>query len=458
MSQKINKIPIVSIVGRPNVGKSCLFNRILGKRLAVVHDIPGVTRDRNYKETQWNGVSFKLTDTGGLIPNAKDSIAKDIAFQVETACKEASVILFVVDATTGITNEDIAIAKILKKSVFNKVILVINKSESKEANYNINDFISLGFKKQYPISAIHGTGVGDLLDLVVSHLKKTKDLYINNNFSMQSKEIKIAIVGRPNAGKSSIVNKLLGKQRMIVRPEPGTTRDSIDSEINYKDYKIILIDTAGLRKKSNVKDDVEYFCNLRAIESIKRCNISALIVDISIGLHEQDLRIARKIYEERKGLILCLNKWDLINKNFSTFDQISRQIKISYRELSYIPILAVSALTGKRINSILDKTIEIYNKMNYKVNPEELSQLVLNWTTTNPHPIVENKTISIIDCYQKEASFPLFHVISTNYKKVLPSYKRFLENKLHEKYDFSGCPLIVEFVSGSQHKKLNYFK
>jgi GTP-binding protein len=440
-------LPVVSIVGRPNVGKSSLFNRILGRKVAVVDDMPGVTRDRNYRSMVWNGCAFSLADTGGLVPESRDAMQADIGRQVGIACDEASVIVFVVDARSGITDIDARVAHALRKQASGNVILIVNKSEHKNAPYDLGSFVKLGLGEGLAISALHGTGVGDLLDKISAMLKRDGKREPKSAAFIDDRDtLKIAVVGRPNAGKSSLVNKLLGVNRMIVRPEAGTTRDSIDSRVVYKDTEIVLIDTAGLRKKANVKDDLEYYCNLRAIESIGRCDVAVLVVDAVLGMQEQDLRIVRKVVETRKGILVCWNKWDLVKKTHATFDELSKSARQSYMELSHAPMVSTSALSGQRITAVLDRAMEIRDRMKFRVDPAELSTLVKDLAVEHPHPVSQNRQVRISDCVQAQAQFPLFHVVSTNPRSAIPSYKRFLSNKMYATYDFAGCPVIVDFV------------
>jgi GTPase len=440
-------LPIVSIVGRPNVGKSCLFNRILGKKAAVVDDQPGVTRDRNYRATVWNGCAFSLVDTGGLLPSSKDAMARDIASQVAIACEESNVVLFTVDAKNGVTDFDADAARLLRKQAKGNVVLVINKCESRLAQYELGAFMALGLGEGFAVSALHGYGVGDMLDKVCAMLKHAgRKRPASSAYPDERDVLKIAVVGRPNAGKSSIVNRLLGNNRMIVRPEAGTTRDSIDSKMIYNGREIMLIDTAGLRKKANVKEDLEYYCNLRAIESIGRCDVAVLMVDAVQGLHEQDLRIVRKIVEKRKGILVCWNKWDLVAKTHLTFDELAAHSRKHCMELSHAPMISASALTGQRVTAVLDRVVAIKERMTTRIDPKELSTLVYEWTSKHPHPVTANRQIRIIDCTQAQASFPLFHVISTNPRNAVPGYRRFLANKLYDTYDFEGCPVVVDFV------------
>lgn len=440
-------LPIVSIVGRPNVGKSCLFNRILGKKVAVVDDLPGVTRDRNYRTSVWNGCAFSLVDTGGLIPSSPDGMAQDIAKQVSIACEESAVILFVVDAKNGVTGFDVSVARALRKEGKENVLLVLNKSESKSAQNDLGMFMALGLGEGHPVSALHGYGVGDLLDAAVAMLKRAGKKEPTSSAHVDYRDIlKIAVVGRPNAGKSSLVNKLLGHNRMIVRPDPGTTRDSIDSRMTYKSRDIMLIDTAGLRKKANVKEDIEYYCNLRALDAIVRCDVAVLVVDAVLGMHEQDLRIVRKVVDSHGGILVCWNKWDIVAKTHTTFDRLVAQTRRAYMELAHAPMVSASAITGQRVTTVLDRTIEIQRRMRTRVDPERLAELIAEWTSAHPHPISENRQVSITGCVQADAPFPLFHVVSTNPRSAVSSYKRFIANKLHTAFDFEGCPLVVDFV------------
>jgi GTP-binding protein len=440
-------LPVVSIVGRPNVGKSSIFNRILGRKVAVVDDMPGVTRDRNYRPMVWNNCAFSLVDTGGLIPSSSDGMATDVAKQVAIACGESGVILFVVDSRDGITDIDRRVAHSLRKLGKDNVILVVNKSENKAAKYDLGAFVALGLGEGHPVSALHGYGIGDMLDSVCAVLKRTGNKAPKSSAFLDERDIlKIAVVGRPNAGKSSLVNKLLGESRMIVRSDPGTTRDSIDSLLSYRDRSVMLIDTAGLRKKANVKEDLEYYCNLRAIDSIGRCDVAVLVVDTVLGIHEQDLRIVRKIHDLRKGVLVCWNKWDLVAKTHTTFDHLVARTREGCMELAHAPMVSTSATTGQRITAVLDRAIDIRERMAARVDPARLSALVAEWSSAHPHPISENRHVAISGLVQANAPFPLFHVMSTNPRSAIASYKRFLANKLYATFNFDGCPVVVDFV------------
>ncbi|MBD3345912.1 MAG: ribosome biogenesis GTPase Der, partial [Chitinivibrionales bacterium] len=307
-----------------------------------------------------------------------------------------------------------------------------------------NLYFSLGLGDPLPISALHGKGVADLLDVIVDRLRKLDKVKRGQGVADDS-ALKIAILGRPNAGKSSLVNKLLRQNRMIVDAAPGTTRDAIDSELTYNDHRVVLIDTAGLRKKSQVKDNVEYYSNLRALGSIQRSDVCILLVDAVAGLGEQDLKILDKILEFNKGSILAWNKWDIVEKDSKTFDRLSADVKKQYAELRNRPILSISALTGLRINMVLEQAFRIKEKMHYKVPSKEFSDKVYNWTRLNPHPISGGKDVRILAGKQRPAEYPLFIFYASNFKNVVPSYKRYLINKIYENYDFEGCPVRVSF-------------
>jgi GTP-binding protein len=438
-----SKLPIISIVGRPNVGKSSLFNRIIHKRQAVVDAVAGSTRDRNYARASWDGVDFIAVDTGGLVPASHDAIPRAIHQQVEIALKESDAVIFVVEAGTGPTDLDLQIARRLRKIARDKTVLVVNKSESRSARLEIDSFISLGMGEPLAISALHGAGVGDILDAAVGVVRASgKHL----RAAEYREPLKIAVVGRPNAGKSSLVNRFLRAERMIVDEKPGTTRDAVDTDMTYHGRDITLIDTAGLRKKSHVDKDVEYYCNLRSIDSIKRSDISVLVIDALHGIGEQDLKILEKIVENRKGVVAAWNKWDIVEKNTKTFDGLAADARDLYMELQHVPMIATSAVTGQRVDSLLDAAIAVHERMTFRVPAAEFSDLVHEWTTVYPHPQMQmSKQVRVLGVKQRQAWFPLFFMYASNHDLVLPMYARYLANKIYKQYDFDGCPVVVEF-------------
>jgi GTP-binding protein len=427
------------------VGKSSIFNRIIGKRIAIVDDMAGVTRDRNYHQAIWNDVEFMLVDTGGLIPNVHDILPEKIHEQVDVAIKESSVILFVVEANTGPTDLDLLVAKQLRRRFADRVILVVNKSESGNVMFEIDSYRSLGIGDPYPVSAIHGNGIADILDMIAERVGSDEPVAFHEED--QQDILKCAIVGRPNAGKSSLVNKLLGMNRMIVDSLPGTTRDSVDSEMVYNDKRIILIDTAGIRKRARVKEGVEFYSNLRAMKSVERCDICALMVDVTDGIGVQDLRILRSIYEMRKGVMLVWNKWDLHEKDHRTFDTLVAETKRQYMELRPVPMISVSALTGQRVQGIIDTAIQIKERMLKKISGSEFENAVFDWVRVHPHPAIPENPVRFLGARQVPAPFPLFKFFVTNPKEIAPAYERYLLNNIYETWDFSGCPVVLEFRS-----------
>jgi GTPase len=442
--------PIVSIVGRPNVGKSSLFNRIAGRRIAVVDDLPGVTRDRNYMTATWNGCDFIVVDTGGLLPNVHESLPDAIHEQVQIAIDESKVVLLLVDATTGVTDLDLLIAQQFKRrKASDKVLLVVNKSESAKNLYDIDAFRSLGVGDPWPVSALHGTGVADLLDRITA---LTGSAEAPGNPDESEPALRVAIIGRPNAGKSSLVNKLLGSHRMIVDSKPGTTRDAIDTMMVYEGRSVVLIDTAGLRKKSHVKQDMEYYANLRAMESISRCDICVALIDVTEGIGVQDLRIIRQVFEARKGLLLAWNKWDIMEKDHRTFDVLVKETRQQYMELRPVPMVSVSALSGQRVTVILDEVYKIKERMQTHPGASEFEDKVFEWARVHPHPLKPGKEVRFLGARQIGAAYPLFRFFVTNPEEVTPAYERYLMNQIHETYDFDGCPLVLEFRSASKPK------
>lgn len=446
--------PVISIVGRPNVGKSSLFNRIIGKRVAVVDDFAGVTRDRNYYPAEWCGVPFLIVDTGGLIPNVHDTLPEAIHDQVKIAIDESDVVFFMVDAGTGPTDLDLMVARQLRRES-ERVVLVVNKAESPSALFELDSYRSLGLGDPIAISALHGSNVGDLLDIALKIIaKKPNQLTIEQDDAV----LKLAIVGRPNAGKSSLVNKLLRQNRMIVDNKPGTTRDAIDSELAHNGQKVVLIDTAGMRKRARVKQDMEYYSNLRALDSIERCDICALIIDVNEEIGVQDLRILKRAIELHKGVLLCWNKWDLKEKDHRTFDQLVAETRRQFMEMKWVPMLSISALTGQRVTTVIDTALKIKERMHIRVPSSEFENQIFNWVRVHPHPAIPENPVRFLGARQIGAPFPLFRFFVTNPEEVSPGYIRFLSNKIYEAYDFEGCPLTLEFRPIKKQKRGSYYQ
>src|SRR5690554_1910821 len=362
-------LPVVSIVGRPNVGKSTFFNRLIGKRKAIVHDEYGVTRDRHYGESFWNGRDFSVIDTGGYLPDEMGVIVVGIREQVMIAVEESDVILFVVDVESGINTLDKAVAKLLREK--NKpVVVVANKADNETRRLNSSEFYELGFEELFPISAISGMGTGDLLDKVVEYLPDTET-------EIEAQAPKIAFVGRPNVGKSSLFNALLNDERAIVTEIAGTTRDSIDSHLSYNDKEYILVDTAGLRKRAKVKENIEFYSTVRTEKAIRECDVAILILDAMRGFEDQDKRVLREAEKFNKGLIIALNKWDLVpEKDTKTVRDFEKYIYEEVPQMSYIPIITISALNKQRIHKILDLADEVINERNKEISTSELNEFI----------------------------------------------------------------------------------
>lgn len=429
---------IVAIVGRPNVGKSTLFNKLIGDRLSIVKNEEGVTRDRLYRETEWSGKKFLLVDTGGLEPRSNDYIMQKVKDQAKVAIDEADSIIFLVDGKAGITAVDEDIASILRKQN-KKVVVAVNKIDNymKEKD-NMFEFYSLGFEDVIAISAEHKVNLGDLLDAAV-------DKFPINYEKQEEEGLAIAVLGRPNAGKSSFVNKILNKERNIVSDIAGTTRDSIDSSFRYNGDIYTIIDTAGIRKKSKVEDDIEYYSVLRAIKAIQRANVCVLMLDATELLTEQDKRIAGLIYEERKPIIIAINKWDLIEKDNKTVKEFTDLVKADLPFLDYAPIVTISALTGKRTINIIDQVKYIDEEYNKKISTGLLNQVLEELMAKNPVPTRKGRAVKINYGTQIGQAPPRFVFFANNPDLVHFSYKRYIENNLREYFGFEGCPIDIVF-------------
>jgi GTP-binding protein len=427
---------LVAIVGRPNVGKSTLFNRIIGRREAIVEDTPGVTRDRIYGKGEWNGKTFELIDTGGFIPGSEDLMEKAIREQAQMAIEEADSIIFVVDGSTGITKFDEDIAQQLRRS--NKQItLVVNKCDNEMLDNNSYEFYKLGLGDPYPISAVNGRSTGDFLDQVVENLSSIE--------IPEYEGLKIAFVGRPNVGKSSITNALLGYDRMIVSNIPGTTRDSIDSILKYNGQELLLIDTAGLRKRSQVHENIEMWSNVRTGRAIERCDVAVVMIDAERGLEDQDKKIINQVEEARKGIILAINKWDLIEKEVQTADKIRKIIHNDLRTLPYLPIMFVSAETKQRVHKIIDKAIEVDETRKYRIKTSELNEYLMPVFEATPPPSSRGYDMRINYVTQVSTQPPVFALFLNHPQYLKTEYKKFIERKIREFFPFEGTPISLVF-------------
>lgn len=439
--------PIVAIVGRPNVGKSTLFNKLVGDRVSIVADTPGVTRDRLYREAEWCGTEFVLVDTGGLEPRNNDFMMANIKKQAEVAMLEADVILFVVDGRAGVTALDEEIAYILRKK--NKpVLLVVNKIDNYLAQLeDTYEFWSLGFEQMVPVSAEHKTNIGDMLDEIVKDIEK---LDIPED---EEEGLKLAIIGRPNAGKSSLVNTLLGEERTIVSSMAGTTRDAIDTPLVYNDNKFVLIDTAGIRRKSKVEEDLEYYSVLRAIKTIRRADVCVLMLDGEEGITDQDKRIAGIAHEEKKPILVCVNKWDAIDKDNTTLKNYKLELESHLPFLSYCPKLFISAKTGQRVLDVLDKADMVYDEFTKRISTGLLNTVMKEAMILNAPPTRKGRVVKINYVSQVSAAPPKFVLFCNNPELLHFSYVRYLENKLRESFGFEGCP--ITFVINKKSSKFD---
>ena len=439
--------PIVAIVGRPNVGKSTFVNRLVGARHSIVDDLPGVTRDRIYFDVEWQNKAFTVIDTGGIIPGDEDDIMVSIFDQAKLACEEAEKIIFLVDGKDGINPIDYDIANILRQSG-KPVFVAVNKCDNPESLLMISDFYALALGEPIAISALHGSGgVGDLLELVTSDFKILEE-------TEDDKRIKIAIVGRPNAGKSSIVNALLNADRVIVSDVSGTTRDSIDSHITYKDTDFTIVDTAGIRKKSKVDYGVEKFAVDRAIRSIRDCDIALLVIDAKEGISDQDKKISSIITESGKGLIVAINKWDLIeDKKSNTINKFEQKIANEIPFLDYVPKIYISAVTHQRLNSIFTKVLDVQKERSKRIATGLLNKVINEAYALNPPQTIRNKRLKIMYSTQAAVKPPTFILFANNEDLMKDHYKRYMENKLREAFGFMGTPIRLSIRTRSEKKK-----
>lgn len=440
--------PVVAIVGRPNVGKSTFVNRLVGNRQSIVDDMPGVTRDRIYFDVEWQHKQFTVIDTGGIIPGDEDEIMVSIYDQAKIACEEADRIVFIVDGKEGINPIDYDIANILRQSG-KEIFLAVNKIDSHNASLMTAEFYALAVGDPIAISALHGSGgVGDLLDLI------TEGFATDDEEKEEDKIIKIAIVGRPNAGKSSIVNALLGENRVIVSDVSGTTRDSIDSKLTYDNKEYIIIDTAGIRKKAKVDYGVEKFAVDRAIRSIRECDVAILVIDAKEGISDQDKKISSIITEAGKGMIIAINKWDLIeDKKANTINKFEENLVNEIPFLSYVPKIYISAKTHQRLNNIFTKTNEVYAECTKRVATGLLNKVINDAYVMNPPQSVKNKRLKILYTTQVGVQPPTFVLFTNNGTLMKDHYKRYIENKLREAFGFFGTCIRISVRERSSKNK-----
>ncbi len=429
---------IVAIVGRPNVGKSTLFNRLVGERQAIVDEMAGVTRDRNYGKSEWNGIPFSIIDTGGYVVNSDDIFEEEIRKQVILAVEESDVVVFLVDVQTGITDLDESVAKLLRKSK-KPVFLTVNKVDTPKIMSDIHEFYSLGLGDLYPIAGMTGSGSGELLDAIVKALPQKKEDYLPEDLP------KITVAGRPNVGKSSLLNALLGVDKLIVTPVPGTTRDSIYTRYNKYGMDFYMVDTAGLRRKAKVEEDIEFYSVMRSVRAIESSDVCILILDAERGWESQDMNIFRVITHNNKGIVICVNKWDLIEKDNISVREYTSDILNKTAPFSDIPVVFTSALTKQRIFKVMETAIEVYKNRTRRIKTNELTEYIIQIFNHYQPPAYKGKLIKIKYATQLPTPYPSFVLFCNLPQYIRDPYRRYIENKIREKWNFSGVPITVYF-------------
>ena len=445
--------PIVALVGRPNVGKSTLFNRLVGERMAIVHDTPGTTRDRLFGEAEWNGRTFHVVDTGGIDPThggktplsiGSADFIEDIRSQAQVAIDEADVVLFLNDVETGVTGPDLEVAGILRRSqrkledgsFFPPIFVVVNKCENRERRDMAPQFYELGLGDPIAVSAVHGTNTGDLLDMVVS-------AFPEEGAQEEDENIKIALVGKPNAGKSSLLNKLVGVDRAIVSPIPGTTRDATDTRIDVNGLEVTLIDTAGIRRRGKIEPGVEQFSVLRSFKAIERADVALLMIDATTGITSQDAHIAGFILEQWKSCVVIVNKWDAIEKDSFTMEDYTRKIRADLNFMDYVPLLFISALTGQRVDTVMPMALRVQEERLARLTTSKINAVIHKAQDAHPHPGHAGRQLKMFYGTQVRSDPPTFMIYVNEPKLMHFTYLRYLENQIRAEYGFLGTPIRI---------------
>lgn len=427
--------PIVAVVGRPNVGKSTIFNMMAGSKISIVQDTPGVTRDRIYADVEWLNYGFTIIDTGGIEPDSKDIILSQMRYQAETAIDTADVILFIVDVQTGITDTDYKVADMLRKS-HKPIVLCVNKVDNfDKLQYDVMEFYNLGLGEPFPLSAVNKVGMGDLLDEITGHFYEPVE-------GEEEEEIpKIAIIGKPNVGKSSLVNKILGEERHIVSDIAGTTRDAVDSKIVYADKEYVFIDTAGLRRKKKIKEEIEKYSIIRAVAAIEKSDIAVLMIDATEGITEQDAKIAGIAHDRGKGAVIIVNKWDAIEKNDKTMYRFLDDIQKTLNYMTYAPVVFISAKTGLRINKLFETIDMVIQNQTLRIQTGVINDILYDAMAMNQPPSDKGRRLKIYYMTQVSIKPPTFVMFVNDKELTHFSYTRYIENKLREAFGFKGTPL-----------------
>ncbi len=436
-------LPFVAVVGRPNVGKSTFFNRVIGRRVAIVQDVPGVTRDRNFARAEWAGREFYVIDTGGLEVDVNEPMAVAVRRQVEMAVEEAQVVIFLVDAKAGVQPLDQKIADLLRKRRV-PVVLVVNKMDNLPHDLSHLDFWELGLGEPQPVSALSGKGSGDVLDAIVEHLPEAEE--------PPEEAISVAVVGKPNVGKSSFINRLLGEERLVVSEVAGTTRDSIDTPMRYHGRSLVFVDTAGLRRQSRIHESLEYYSALRTERAVSRADVSLLLVDATEPVHVQDLKIAEKAWSAGSGLIIVVNKWDLVPKDTMTAPEFERHLRERAPSLRWVPIIFASALTGQRVQKTLDLVLQVSDERARRVPTAEVNEVLRELAERQPPPHYRGRPVRLLYATQGGVKPPTI-VIFVNYRHgVTENYKRYLYNGLRARWGFIGSPLRLKLRSRREER------
>ena len=428
---------IVAIVGRPNVGKSTFFNRLIQRREAIIDSVSGVTRDRHYGKSDWNGKRFSLIDTGGYVKGSDDIFEEEIDKQVELAIQEADAIIFMVDVESGVTSMDEEVANLLRR-VNKPVLLAVNKVDNNKRLANAVEFYSLGLGDYFPIASTNGSGTGDLLDALIEALPEVED-------EEESELPRFAVVGRPNAGKSSFINALIGEDRYIVTDIAGTTRDSIDTRYNRFGFEFNLVDTAGIRRKSKVKENLEFYSVMRSVRAIENCDVCLLVLDATRGFDGQVQNIFWLAQRNNKGIVILVNKWDLVDKETNTMKEYEAMIRREIEPFTDVPIVFISVLTKQRVFKAIETAVKVFENRSKKIKTRQLNDIMLPIIEKNPPPAYKGKFVKIKFCMQLPTPHPQFAFFCNLPQYVRDPYKRFIENKLRQEFDFNGVPVSIFF-------------
>lgn len=440
------KLPVVAVVGRPNVGKSTFFNRVIGGRVAIVDDTPGVTRDRNFAVGDWAGRSFYIVDTGGVIEGSDEPMDRAVRTQAMAAVEEADVLVFMVDGQDGIHPLDERLADVLRTSG-KPILLLVNKMDNLPRSQGHHDFWALGLGEPHPVSSISGKGSGDVLDALVALLPDEPGT------EPEPGEIRVAVVGKPNVGKSSMVNRILGEERVVVSEQPGTTRDPVDTHVRYRDHHLIFVDTAGLRRQSRLSDDLEYYAHLRTERVVRESDVCLVLVDAMEGLALQDLKVARRAWDAGRGVVLLVNKWDLVEKDAGTAPEYERAIRERATFLRWVPILFVSAKTGQRVTRALDRVLEVQEERQRRISTSDVNEGLREIVGRQPPPHHQGREVKLKYATQVSVAPPTFLIFS-NFPKAVPDhYIRYIRNAFRDRWGFLGTPIRIRFKTSREKRR-----